>query len=377
MWRGTDEAATVTGMQLTDSREPRFRPSIPVIALLCAWLAACTSQAPPAPPPPSADVWAVVGGREIRKDDVEQAYRRIAPLDTTPSEDEAIAARLRILNELIDQDILLDKGKSMKIEVSPADLDKAFTERKSNMSEDAFQKELKQRDLTADDMKRALGREMTVRKLLEQEVVSKVKITDEAIREFYDKNRQQFNIAEPRYRIAQIVITPVRDAQTRNRASDNAATPAEALRKAQMLMERIKNGADFGSLAMDYSEDAQSAPQGGDLGFIPASALNQVAPELRKAVLNAKPGEVSAVSAGGAHIIFLLVAREEAGQRDLASAGVKESITDLLRERREQLLTAAYVSAARNEVKVTNHLAQQLLAGAGKMPGLVPAPPGR
>ena len=212
MWRGTDEAATVTRMQLTDSREPRFRPSIPVIALLCAWLAACTSQAPPAPPPPSADVWAVVGGREIRKDDVEQAYRRIAPLDTTPSEDEAIAARLRILNELIDQDILLDKGKSMKIEVSPADLDKAFTERKSNMSEDAFQKELKQRDLTADDMKRALGREMTVRKLLEQEVVSKVKITDEAIREFYDKNRQQFNIAEPRYRIAQIVITPVRDA---------------------------------------------------------------------------------------------------------------------------------------------------------------------
>lgn len=42
-----------------------------------------------------------------------------------------------------------------------------------------------------------------------------------------------------------------------------------------MLMERLKQGAQFGDLAADFSEDPQSAPRGGDLGFMPVSALKQ------------------------------------------------------------------------------------------------------
>jgi peptidyl-prolyl cis-trans isomerase SurA len=134
---------------------------------------------------------------------------------------------------------------------------------------------------------------------------------------------------------------------------------------------------DFATLAMDYSEDAQTAPQGGDLGFVPASALNQVAPELRRAVLNAKPGQVTAVSAGGAHTIVLLVAQEAAGLRDLGTPGVREGITDMLRQRREQLLTTAYLAAARNDAKVVNYLASRLVEARGPIPGLAPAAPGR
>ena len=258
------------------------------------WLAAaCGRQAPPPPAQPGPDVWAVVDGREIKKDDVERAYRRAAPLDQPPSEEEVLAAKLRILNELIDQDIMLQKARTLKLEVPAAEIDKAFAERKSNMPDEAFQKELAQRGLTADDMKRALGHELTVRKVLEQEVGGKIAVTDQAIREFYEKNRQQFNVAEARYRIAQILVTPVRDAQTRNRTNDNAATPEEAIRKAQMLLEKLKGGADFAAVAMDYSEDPQSAPQGGDLGFVPASALNNVAPELRarRPEHEARPGQ--------------------------------------------------------------------------------------
>jgi peptidyl-prolyl cis-trans isomerase SurA len=353
-------------------------------ALLLALVGVSLSSACSRPPsataaaPPGPDVWAVVGDSQIRRDDVEKAFRRVTPLEPKPSEEEALAAKLRIVNELIDQEILLQKARSLKVEVPAADVDKAFNERKSNMPDDAFQKELSQRGLTADDMRRALANELTVRKVLEQEVGAKAAVNDEAIRDFYEKNRAQFNLAEARYRIAQIVITPVRDQQISNRTNHDATTPADAERKAQMVMERIKSGADFATVAMDYSEDPQSAPQGGDLGFVPASALNQVAPELRRAVLATKPGQVSAVSAGGAHIIFMLVAHDPAGQRDLNTPGVKEGINDLLRDRREQLLTAAYISAARSEVKVVNTLAQQIVAGGGKMPpGLVPGAPGR
>jgi peptidyl-prolyl cis-trans isomerase SurA len=364
-------------MHLTDIVWTRLRGLSRVSAvILCASMAtACAAD--PVPSPPAPDVWAVVDGREIRKDDVERAYRHVAPLSPVPSEDEALAAKLRILNDLLDQDILLQRARALKVEVTDAELEKAFAERKSNMPEEAFQKELAQRGLTPDDMKRALGRELTVQKLLQQEVGSKVSISDQTIREFYDQNRAQFNVAEIRYRIAQIVVTPVRDSQIRNRTNDDAATPAEAQRKAQMLMERLKGGADFAALAMDYSEDPQSAPQGGDLGFVPVSGLDRVAPELRKAVLNANPGSVTAVSGGGAHTLVLVVAREAAGQRDLGTPGVKEGITDLLRGRREQLLSAAYIAAARNDVKVVNYLARQLVEARGPMPGLTPSAPGR
>jgi peptidyl-prolyl cis-trans isomerase SurA len=349
-----------------------------VAALVCGGLSltACADDAA-APSTPSPDAWAVVDGREIRRDDVERAYRRAAPPAATPSDDEALSAKLELLDDLIVQDILLARARALDIEVAETEVDAAFAARRDDIPDDVFTKELEQRGLTVDEMKRDLRLQLTVQKLLEQEVGSKVAVSDEAVRAFYDQNRAQFNVAETQYRIAQIVITPRREPEIRNRANDDAATPAEAQRKLQMLLKRLEGGEDFAALARDYSEDPQTAPQGGDLGFIPASALNQVAPELRQAVLKAKPGEVRTVSAGGSHVILLLVARQEAGQRDLSSPGVREGIADLLRERREQLLSAAYVAAARNDATVVNYLAKQIVEGQRPMPGLAPTAPAR
>ena len=60
-----------------------------------------------------------------------------------------------------------------------------------------------------------------------------------------------------------------------------------------MLMDRLNSGADFAQLAMDYSEDMNSAATGGDLGYVPESALNQSDPLLKKMVIGMKPGQVS------------------------------------------------------------------------------------
>ena len=51
------------------------------------------------------------------------------------------------------------------------------------------------------------------------------------------------------------MITPVREQQRANRTGDDAASPQEATAKAQMLMQRLKEGIAFGDLAADYSED--------------------------------------------------------------------------------------------------------------------------
>ena len=357
----------------------RQRPVCAPLVITCLFLAPLVSAcggASRAPAPSSPDVWATVDDREIRKEVVERAYKRVAPASPVPSEEEALSAKLRLLAELIDQDILLARARTLKVEVPDADLEKAFNERKSNMTEEAFQKEISQRGLTPDDMRQDLRRELTVQKLLEQEVASKITIGDDTVRAFFEKNRAQFNVPETRHRIAQIVVTPVRDPRVRNRANSDAASPAEARGKVQMIVDRLKSGTPFSQLAMDYSEDPQSAAQGGDLGFVPNSSLNQVPPELRDAVLKAKPGDVATVTSPGGYIIVLVAGREDAGQRDLSSPGVKEGIANLLRDRQEQLLGAAYLAAARNDVRVVNLLAKQLVdARKASTPPAAPGSP--
>ena len=327
-----------------------------------------------AAPPSSTDVWAVVDGREIKKDDVEKVYRRVAQQQT--SSEDTMTAKLSLLNELIVQDILVARAAALKVEVTDAELDAAFTDRKKNMPEDAFQKELAARGLTSDDMKSALKRELLAQKVVEREVTSKVSITDQEITDFYNANRAQFNLAEPAYRLAQIVITPDHGEIT-NRQQDDATTPEAAAKKAAFLMEKLKAGTAFSEVARDYSEDPQSTPSGGDLGLVPLSALKQAPPMLRDAALKSQPGMVSHVRAGGAHTLVLVIGKEEAGQRDLQTAGLKDGIATSLRAKREQLLRTAFLTAARAEASVVNHLAKQIVDAAGKAPAMAPLAPGK
>lgn len=344
-------------------------------AIACAGLVvACSSKPKVSAAAPGPDVWAVVDGREIHRGEVEKAYLRVAQSPQTPSAEDALGVKLNILNELIMQDLLVARAAAIGVAVTDAEVEAAFADRKKNISEDEFQKQLAQRNLTVADMKDGLRREMVVQKVLDREISSKVAVSDQDITDFYQANRAQFNFPETAYRIAQIVVTPVRDAELSNRTNDDATTPEAAARKAQMLMERLKAGASFSDLALDYSEDPRSAVQGGDLGFVPASALQQAPPLLRDAVLKMTPGTVSHVATGGGHTLVLLVAREEAGQRDPSMPGVRDGITSTLRTRREQLLRTAYLANATSDANIVNYLARQLVQSQGKAPAAAAAP---
>lgn len=345
-------------------------------ALLLTLMAAACRSTPGAEPAPSANAWAVVNGHEISRDEVEKAYRRAAPAGTQPSDEEAMTAKLNLLNELIVQDLLLAKARELKVELPDSELDKAFNDAKANIPNDAFEKELNSRNLTAADMREDLRRNLLAQKVVDREVTAKVTVTDQDIKAFYEANRAQFNRAEDSVRIAQIVITPVRENQQTNRTGSDASTPQEAQSKAQMVMQRLKEGAPFGDVAADFSEDGESAQRGGDLGFVPMTALLKAPEQLRNAVLKSAPGTVQLVSQGGAHTIVLTVAKESAGQKDPSMPDVKEAISSTLKERKEQLLRAAYLSALRNDAVVVNLLAKQLVVSQGKPPSLAPVAPG-
>ena len=327
-------------------------------------LASCKQEVQHSP-----DVWALVNGKEIKRDDVEKYYRtRVNPEGQQPSQEEVLSLKLNVLDELINNEILLERAKKLNLEASDGEVEDKFTEMKSPYTEEEFQRQLKERGLSVDDLKKGLKRQLSTEKLMNREVVAKISITDQDVTDFYGANKAQFNVAEPQYRIAQIVVTPRKEPQIRNRKNDDATTDAEAQRKVKMLVDRLNSGADFAQLANDYSEDMNSAATGGDLGYVPESALNQSDPALKKMVVGMKPGQVSPVlTLKDRYVILKLVTRESPGQRNISDPQVQQTIRDTLRNRKEQLLRSAYLAVARDEARVRNFLAEQVVEAAGKL----------
>jgi len=339
------------------------------LALMLAAAPSCRRQETPA-----ADVWARVNGHEIRREEVEKYFRGLVMQQgQEPSAEEAALLKLNIIDELINNEILLERARTLGLEASDGEVEDKFTELKSPYTEEEFQKQLRDRGLTVEDQKRNLRQQLSVQKLLNREVVSKITITEQDISDFYSANLPQFNVAEPLYHVAQILVTPVKDRQIRNRKNDDATTDAQAQKKVEALLKEIDNGADFAQVAMDYSEDPTNATNGGDLGNMPESSLRdpkQETPELARAVLALRPGGVSRVikTRDGSYHILKLISRESAGQRTLADPQIKERIRGTLRNRREQLLRAAFLAACREEARVENYYARQVLEAAGRVP---------
>jgi len=334
-------------------------------AALCAFAGACKNNVLPGP-----NVWAVVNGKDIMRDEVEKNYRsRLNAESPAPSQEESLSLKLSVLDELINSEILLERAQKMNLVATDAEVEDKFTEAKSPYTEEEFQTRLKDTGLTVDDLKSDIRRQLSIQKLLNREVVAKISITDQDVADYYGKNRAQFNVAEPQYRIAQIIITSHPDATVHNRKNDKATNEAEAGRKAAMVIQKLDAGADFAQVAMDYSEDPSSST-GGDLGFVPASSLDQSDPSLKKIVLAMKAGEITQPLPvkGGGYRILKLTAKETAGQREITDPEVQQGIRDMLHNRQEQLLRSSYMAEARDEAHVTNALAAQILESAGKLP---------
>ena len=339
-------------------------------AIVLLSLSGCQSKpaAPPPAPVVSPETWATVDGQTITRDQVEKEFRRLRQGAEAESAEEALVAKLGVLEDMIVEHILLSRAPKLSVSVPETDLDNAYNEAKKGIPDEAFQQELTRRSLTPADMRDGLRREMLGRKIIEHEVSSRITISDQEVIDFFNANRAQFNLPEEAYHLAQIVVTPVRDQQIANRTGDDAATPQAAAEKVKTLMDRLKAGGAFGELARDYSEDPNTAPRGGDLGLVPMSQIRKASPFLREAALKTATGAARVVNENGMLTIVYVVAREPAGQRDLSSPGVRERITAGLKSVREQTLRAAYLAAARSDADVVNYLARRVVESQGKLP---------
>jgi peptidyl-prolyl cis-trans isomerase SurA len=320
------------------------------------------------------DVVATVDGRKIYRADVEKYYQnQTAGSNQQPVGEQATSLRLSILRELIDNEILMRRAEKLGLIATDEEVESKLNEIKSPYTKEEFDARLKEKQITLDDFKRDLRRSLTVEKVLNKEITSKINVSDQDISNYYNAHKSEFNLIEPQYHLGQIFVTTTPNPQVHNLKNDKAQNETEARKKIGTIMNRLDSGEDFGTLAMNFSEDPETSGNGGDLGFTPESSLRNTDAATRDIVAKLKPGQYSQVIAVMNPVskqmvgfrIVKLIAKEPAGQRELADPRVQQAVRSQLRDRREQLLKSAYYEVLRNSARVENYYAQKILDGNG------------
>src|SRR6266699_1668971 len=135
------------GNVISHANNTRRRRWNPNVKRMRAVVAGCMRQTQHAP-----DVWAAVNGREIKRDEVDKYYRtRVNPEGQEPSEEEALSLKLNVLDELIYNEILLERAKKLGLEATDGEVEDKFTERKSPYTEEEFRRQLREQGMTVDD----------------------------------------------------------------------------------------------------------------------------------------------------------------------------------------------------------------------------------
>jgi peptidyl-prolyl cis-trans isomerase SurA len=319
------------------------------------------------------DVMAKVNGYKILRAEVDKTYNtQVAgsPQKPTPAEEEAL--RLNVLGQIIYNQLQLQKAEKLGIVATDDEVESKFNQAKAPYSQEQFQKLLKDRGFSEEDYKLEIRRNLTVDKLLNKEIASKVTISDPEILSYYNQNKAEFNLIEPRYSLATIFVsnqTPSEPGHT----SDKAQIDAQAKNKIQKIYNRLESGEDFTELAQKYSEDPDTARSGGAIGPVPESQIKNLDPTTRDAVQKLKAGQWSQVIPAvdsrshmqSGYQIVRLNAKESAGQRDFNDPQVQQFIRNKLRSQREQILKAAYDEVLHDNAEIHNYFAEQILKNSG------------
>jgi peptidyl-prolyl cis-trans isomerase SurA len=322
------------------------------------------------------DVMAKVNGYKVLRSEVDKTYNsQVAgsPQKPTPTEEEAL--RLNILNQIIYRQLLLQKAEKLGVVAPDDEVEAKFNQAKAPYTKEEFEKRLKDSGFSSEeDYKLDLRRNLTVEKLLNKEIASKVNISDADIKNYYDQNKSEFNLIEPRYRLATIFVSNQPTGEP-GRPTDRAQLDAQAKKKVQMILNRLNSGEDFADLAQKYSDDQDTARSGGTIPPVPESQIKNLDPATREAVQKLKPGQYTDIlpyfnpqtRQPGGYQIIKLTGKDIAGQRDLNDPQVQQFIRNKLRSQQEQILRGAYDEVLRDDAEIHNYYAEQILKNtAGK-----------
>jgi parvulin-like peptidyl-prolyl isomerase len=348
-----------------------------VMVTFAAFLAACGGQAggnagTGAAPNETA---ATVNGKVITMEEVDRAVKQQAQgQDSKMSPLELAAARLQVLQSLVEQEVMFQKAQKEATVPTEEEVTAEVNKQKvdSRMSAEEFDKQMAQAGLNEAAFRDSIKKGLAIKKLIDK-ITGRIEAPKEKeVTDFFAGNPELF-VKKRGVRLAAIVIDPSNSGQ-----GDVTTNDAEANVRIKEIMTKLTQpGSDFASLAREYSEDP-SKLQGGDLGYISEDDLkSNFGAQNAAAFMNPQfnvGGVTNVIPLNGKGYIFKLQERiEKEETQTLETPGVRQQIADMLVNNRKQLLAASYQAIAMNEAKIDNNLAKKVVDNPNELSGARPA----
>lgn len=245
-----------------------------------------------------------------------------------------------LLRDLIDQSLLVQRGKDIGLNVEPdvvKQLD-AIRQRNNLPSMEALDDELRKAGLTPEDYKANIRNGLLSQEVIRRQVIGPMQFTSEEVRKYYDEHPDEF-VREEKVYLSEIFIT------TEGKAADEISLQEQ---RARVMHDRLRRGEEFGELAKRFS-DGTTALQGGELGGFERGQLD---PELAKIVFQLKRGDTTDVIRTSTGFLILRVdLRYEKGLQPLDR--VENEVMNRLYGQRMPTALRAFLRKLRQESYVT------------------------
>jgi peptidyl-prolyl cis-trans isomerase SurA len=373
----------------------RFLLALTVMASLPTFSAAQAAAAAPSPATPAAQP---VGGGHVVEEIVTRVNGQIITLsefqrskdqlrDDVKQQDAANADKLYaerendVLRDLVDQQLLLEKGKDLGV-TGDTDLIKRLDQMRKDMkleTMEELEKAATAQGISYEDFKQNMRNQIITQKVIGEEVGQHLSITKEAEQQFYDEHKNEMEQPES-IRLSEILIAPQKSAAEKDAdknkdkaAAANPAAPADAPAaggdnaaatpdakqaedaaalaaaeaKAADVLKQIRAGAGFDDMAKKYS-DGPSASQGGDLGAFKRGTL---AKELEDTTFGMKAGDVTdVIRTKQGYVILKVTSHQTAGIPPLKD--VEPKIMDALYYQQLQPALRVYLTKLREDAYI-------------------------
>ena len=310
---------------------------------------------------------------ERSKDQLKDEVKQQDPKDP----DKAYADREKdVLRDLMDQQLLLEKGRDLSIN-GDTDLIKQLDQMRKDMkleSLEDLEKEATKQGISWEDFKQTQRNQIITRKVIGEEVGGRLAISKDEEQKFYDEHKSEME--QPEFiRLSEILVAPKTVAPAATPAAapavtdPNAATPGasngqpavdEAARqardaaalsaaeaKANDLLKQIHDGANFEDVAKKFS-DGPSAADGGALGMF---KRGQLAKELEDKTFAMKAGDVTdVIRTKQGYVILKVIDHQMAGVPPMKD--VLPKIQDALYYQKLQPALRAYLTKLREDAYI-------------------------
>jgi peptidyl-prolyl cis-trans isomerase SurA len=298
------------------------------------------------------------------KDQLRDEVKQQNPKDP----DAAYAEREKdVLRDLVDQQLLLDKGKDLSI-TGETELIKQLDQMRKDMKLDSLEdleKEAQKQGISWGDFKQTQLNQIITRRVISEEVSAHLSVTKDEEQKFYDQHKSEME--QPEFiRLSEILVAPKAAASAPAPAATDPAAPATtpaaqpaaspapddaalsaAEAKANDLLKQIRAGASFDDIAKKNS-DGPSAADGGALGMF---KRGQLAKELEDRTFAMKSGEVTdVIRTKQGYVILKVEDHQQAGIPPMKD--ILPKIQDALYYEKLQPALRAYLTKLREDAYI-------------------------